>query len=128
MTAEPNSIAIVGVGMSAALYLQRAGLSVAVIEPLPPGGGASYGSAGLLSVEACVPIAMPGMLKQVPRWLNDPLGPLAVRPSYLPKALPWLMRLGWRRPHGAGRSRVQRAARPACGRARPVPGTAWARV
>src|SRR5947209_15403617 len=106
MTAEPNSIAIVGVGMSAALYLQRAGLSVAVIEPLPPGGGASYGNAGLLSVEACVPIAMPGMLKQVPRWLNDPLGPLAVRPSYLPQALPWLMR--W---VGAGRMpRVEAAS------------------
>ena len=95
MRAEPNAIAIVGagiVGMSAALYLRRAGLSVMVIDPLPPGGGASYGNAGLLSVEACVPIAMPGMLKQVPRWLNDPLGPLAVRPSYLPRALPWLMR------------------------------------
>ena len=109
MTAEPNSIAIVGagiVGMSAALYLQRAGLSVAVIDPLPPGGGASYGNAGLLSVEACVPIAMPGMLKQVPRWLNDPLGPLAVRPSYLPQALPWLMR--W---VGAGRMpRVEAAS------------------
>jgi len=95
MTPEPNSIAIVGagiVGMSAALYLQRAGLSVAVIDPLPPGGGASYGNAGLLSVESCVPIALPGMLREVPRWLSDPLGPLAVRPSYLPKALPWLLR------------------------------------
>ena len=95
MTAEANAIAVVGagiVGMSAALYLQRAGLSVTVIDPLPPGGGASYGNAGLLSVENCVPIALPGMLKEVPRWLSDPLGPLAVRPSYLPKALPWLLR------------------------------------
>lgn len=95
MTAEPNAIAIVGagiVGMSAALYLRRVGLAVMVIDPLPPGAGASYGNAGLLSVEACVPIAVPGMLKQVPRWLNDPLGPLAVRPSYLPQALPWLLR------------------------------------
>jgi glycine/D-amino acid oxidase-like deaminating enzyme len=95
MSAAPNSIAVVGagiVGMSAALYLRRAGLSVIVIDPLPPGGGASYGNAGLISVESCVPIALPGMLKEVPRWLIDPLGPLAVRPSYLPKALPWLLR------------------------------------
>jgi D-amino-acid dehydrogenase len=95
MTIEPNSIAIVGagiVGMSVALYLQRAGHAVTVIDPLPPGGGASYGNAGLLSVENCVPIAMPGMVKQVPGWLRDPLGPLAVRPSYLPQALPWLLR------------------------------------
>lgn len=92
---EPSSVAIVGagiVGMSSALYLQRTGLPVTVIDPLPPGGGASYGNAGLISIESCVPIALPGMLKEVPRWLGDPLGPLAVRPSYLPQALPWLIR------------------------------------
>ena len=95
MRGEANAVAVVGagiVGMSAALYLQRAGFPVTVIDPLPPGGGASYGNAGLLSVESCVPIALPGMLKEVPGWLADPLGPLAVRPSYLPQALPWLLR------------------------------------
>ena len=43
MTADPNSVAVIGagiVGMSAALYLRCAGLPVAVIDPLPPGGGA----------------------------------------------------------------------------------------
>jgi glycine/D-amino acid oxidase-like deaminating enzyme len=35
---------------------------------------------------------MPGMLRKIPGWLRDPLGPLAVRPSYLPRALPWLLR------------------------------------
>jgi len=95
MTADPNSVAIVGagiVGMSAALYLRRAGFPVAVIDPLPPGGGASYGNAGLISVESCVPVALPGMLREVPRWLTQPLAPLAVRPRYLPQALPWLLR------------------------------------
>src|SRR5690606_38792979 len=29
---------------------------------------------------------------KVPRWLADPLGPLAIRPSYLPALLPWLWR------------------------------------
>src|SRR6516164_3816023 len=88
MTDDPNSVAIVGagiVGMSAALYLRRAGLPVAVIDPLPPGGGASYGNAGLISVESCVPIALPGMLHEVPRWLADPLAPLAVRPHQPPR-------------------------------------------
>jgi D-amino-acid dehydrogenase len=95
VTADPNSVAIVGagiVGMSAALYLRRAGFPVAVIDPLPPGGGASYGNAGLISVESCVPIALPGMLREVPRWLTDPLAPLVVCPRYLPQALPWLLR------------------------------------
>jgi len=46
----------------------------------------------MISADTSVPIALPGMLRKVPSWLTDPLGPLAVRPSYFPKALPWLMR------------------------------------
>jgi glycine/D-amino acid oxidase-like deaminating enzyme len=79
------------VGLSTALYLQRAGMQVAVIDPLGPAGGASFGNAGMLSPDTATPIAMPGMLRKVPGWLRDPLGPLAVRPSYFPRALPWLM-------------------------------------
>src|SRR5271165_4372664 len=79
-------------GLSTALYLQRAGVAVAVIDPLPPAGGASFGNAGLLSPDTAVPIALPGMLRKVPGWLADPLGPLSVRPAYFPRALPWLLR------------------------------------
>src|SRR5580658_8905927 len=79
-------------GLSTALYLQRAGVAVAVIDPLGPAGGASFGNAGLLSPDTAVPIALPGMLRKVPGWLTDPLGPLSVRPSYFPRALPWLLR------------------------------------
>src|SRR5277367_506137 len=79
-------------GLSTALYLQRAGVAVAVIDPLPPAGGASFGNAGMLSPDTAVPIALPGMLRKVPGWLFDPLGPLSVRPAYFPHALPWLMR------------------------------------
>jgi len=99
---EPSSRTIVigaGVaGLSAGLYLQRAGVPVTVVDPSPPAGGASYGNAGMISADTSVPIALPGMLRKVPGWLTDPLGPLAVRPSYLPKALPWLLK--W---IGAGR-------------------------
>src|SRR5271157_5448936 len=79
-------------GLSTALYLQRAGVAVAVIDPLPLAGGASFGNAGLLSPDTAVPIALPGMLRKVPGWLADPLGPLSVRPSYFPRALQWLLR------------------------------------
>ena len=57
-----------------------------------PAGGASFGNAGLLSPDTAVPIALPGMLRKVPGWLTDPLGPLSVRPAYFPRALPWLLR------------------------------------
>jgi glycine/D-amino acid oxidase-like deaminating enzyme len=80
------------VGLATALYLQRAGVSVTVLDPLPPAGGASYGNAGLISGDTAIPIAMPGMLRKVPKWLADPMGPLTLRPAYFPRALPWLMR------------------------------------
>jgi len=80
------------VGLATALYLQRSGSQVTVLDPLPPAGGASYGNAGLISGDTANPIAMPGMLRKVPKWLADPMGPLTVRPTYLPRAVPWLLR------------------------------------
>jgi D-amino-acid dehydrogenase len=95
MTLAQHEAIVIGAGvagMSTALYLRRSGLNVAVIDPLPPAGGASFGNAGLLSPDTAVPIALPGMLRKVPGWLRDPLGPLSVRPGYFPRALPWLLR------------------------------------
>ncbi|MGH8325898.1 MAG: FAD-dependent oxidoreductase, partial [Steroidobacteraceae bacterium] len=103
-----DGVAVVGagiVGLSSAVFLRRGGASVTVFDPLPPPGGASYGNAGLLSVDSCVPISLPGMLWKVPRWLMDPLGPLAVDPRYVVKAAPWLLK--WAR---AGRMRCVLAA------------------
>jgi D-amino-acid dehydrogenase len=39
-----------------------------------------------------VPLATPGILWKVPGYLADPMGPLTVRWSYLPRATPWLLR------------------------------------
>jgi D-amino-acid dehydrogenase len=94
MTIARHPVLVIGagvVGLSTALFLQRAGMQVAVLDPLGPAGGASFGNAGMLSPDTATPIAMPGMLRKVPGWLRDPLGPLAVRPSYFPRALPWLL-------------------------------------
>ena len=88
-------VAVIGagiVGMSAASYLQRDGHEVLVIEPKGPGEGTSFGNAGCINPSSVVPVAMPGVLRKVPRWLSDPLGPLAIRWSYLPALMPWLIR------------------------------------
>jgi len=88
-------IAVIGAGIVGACcagWLQRKGFAVTVIEQHRPGEATSFGNAGSLSPAAVLPVAMPGMYKSIPGWLLDPLGPLTVRWSYLPRALPWLLR------------------------------------
>ena len=90
-----GQVTVVGagiVGLATASYIQRQGLKVRVIDAAAPGMGTSYGNAGALSSGAFVPISYPGMIKQVPKWLSDPEGPLVVRPGYALKALPWLVK------------------------------------
>lgn len=90
-----TKIVVIGagiVGLCTALFLQRAGMKVHVYDQNQPGGGASYGNAGLLSPHACLPIAMPGMVSQVPKWLLDPSGPLALKRQHALRAAPWLLK------------------------------------
>lgn len=90
-----KNIIVVGagiVGVASALHLAREGWAVTVIDPEPPGSQTSYGNAGAISPQSINPMAGPGVLKQIPKWLLDPLGPLALRWGYLPRALPWLMK------------------------------------
>src|SRR5438876_9826392 len=80
------------VGVCAASWLQRDGHSVFLIEPGNPGEGASFGNAGCFNGSSVTPVAMPGVVRNVPRWLMDPVAPLALRWSYLPTIAPWLLR------------------------------------
>ena len=80
------------VGVCAASWLQRDGHSVFLIEPGAPGEGASFGNAGCFNGSSVTPVAMPGVVRNVPGWLMDPLGPLSLRWSYLPSILPYLVR------------------------------------
>ncbi len=92
---QPKTVAVIGAGMvgvAAARWLQRDGHHVTLIDPEPPGQGASFGNAGCFNPSSVVPIAMPGTLKKVPGYLMDPLGPLRIRWSYLPWLAPWLIR------------------------------------
>ena len=93
MRPEYTRVAVIGagvVGVSTALYLQRDGRQVILIDPRGPGEGTSRGNASVFAVESCVPVATPGIVWKVPGMLMDPLGPLAIRWGYLPKLAPWL--------------------------------------
>ena len=80
------------VGICCACCLRREGFEVTVVDRLGPGEATSYGNAGGVATGEIVPLAVPGLLREVPGWLLDPLGPLAVDWRYLPRALPWLVR------------------------------------
>jgi D-amino-acid dehydrogenase len=82
------------VGAATAVELLRDGHAVTIVEPGDPGGeqAASYGNGTLLNPSSVIPMSSPGLWKKVPGYLADPLGPLAIRWSYLPKLWPWLWR------------------------------------
>ena len=95
-TSTARRVGVIGAGMVGACtasWLQRDGHSVFLIDPGAPGEGASFGNAGCFNGSSVTPVAMPGVERNVPRWLMDPLGPLALRWSYLPAILPYLVRM-----------------------------------
>lgn len=80
------------VGVCCALYLQREGLRVTLVDPAAPGDSTAKWSCGQMAVSEVIPLSKPGILLKVPGWLLDQNGPLALRPSALPGILPWFLR------------------------------------
>lgn len=80
------------VGISCAIWLQRAGYRVTVVDRAGPGSGTSHGNAGVLAAGAVVPVTVPGLMRKAPGMLRDPDAPLFLRWSYLPRLLPFLAR------------------------------------
>ncbi|MBJ3776557.1 NAD(P)/FAD-dependent oxidoreductase [Acuticoccus mangrovi] len=91
-----SKVLVVGagvVGAMTALALQERGYAVTLVDRNTPGNGCSFGNAGNVSPGGVVPYAMPGTLLDVPRWVLDRTGPLAIRAGHLPRLTPWLV--GW---------------------------------
>jgi D-amino-acid dehydrogenase len=89
-----GTVTVVGggiVGVCSALFLQREGFAVTLVEAGNIGEGTSFGNAGNISPGAVVPYLIPGILREAPKWLFDPEGPLKIRPGYFFKALPWFL-------------------------------------
>lgn len=92
LTADVVVIGAGIVGLSTAFTLQRQGHRVLLLDREGVAAQASRGNAGAFAFSDVLPMASPGILRQVPKWLLDPLGPLALRPGYLLPMLPWLWR------------------------------------
>jgi len=90
-----KTIVVVGagiIGTCCALRLTREGHEVVLMDRNQPGSECSYGNAGGISPGSVIPMALPGIWKNVPSWLIDKEGPLSVKWGYLPRASPWLLK------------------------------------
>ena len=91
-------IAIVGagiIGICTAAHLAQTGRSVTVFDRTGICEETSSGNAAAFAFSDVLPLSHKGMLRKLPSWLADPLGPLSIPPSYLPTLAPWLWRF-WR--------------------------------
>jgi D-amino-acid dehydrogenase len=88
-----SEVTVIGagiVGVMCALNLQEEGLEVTIVDYSLPGEGCSKGNAGVLGAGTCIPVSMPGTLKQIPKWIFDKNGPLKIELFYFFLMLPWL--------------------------------------
>ncbi len=80
------------VGVSTAIWLQRSGCKVTLIDREGVAAGTSYGNAGLLACSAIIPVTTPDLIFKIPEMLFDPNQPLFMRWSYFPRIISWLFK------------------------------------
>ncbi|MEO8243047.1 MAG: FAD-dependent oxidoreductase [bacterium] len=88
-------IAVLGagvVGLAIAEALVAEGHEVLLVDPNPPGSGASYGNAGTIADYAVTPVGTPAVLRHLPALLFSRTSPLAILPGGFVALLPWLTR------------------------------------
>lgn len=88
-----KTVVIIGagiVGVSTALWLQRDGHQVILIDRGEPGEGTSYGNGGVLASCSIVPVTGPGLIRKAPYMALSRNQPLFLKWGYLPRLMPWL--------------------------------------
>jgi D-amino-acid dehydrogenase len=80
------------IGTAIAHDLQQRGRQVVLIDRDAPGRGASFGNMASIAVTEFMPASRPSVWRQIPGWMLDPEGPVRVKPSYMPKLIPWFAR------------------------------------
>lgn len=93
-TAKGHVLVIGGgvIGVCAAYYLAREGVSVTLVDKDDVCAGSSYGNAGLVVPSHSIPLAAPGVLWKGLKWMLDPTSPFYIKPRLDRELLGWLWR------------------------------------
>jgi len=105
-----NVIVIGGgvIGLSSALYLQRAGHTVAVLDKNDFKDNCSYGNLGYVCPSHFIPLAAPGIVWQGIKWMFNSRSPFYVQPSLNVSLIDW----GLKFMRSATQKNVEEAALP----------------
>ena len=88
-------VGIVGggaIGLCTAYFLRKLGADPVLIESSTLGSGCSLGNAGWVFPSKSTPLAAPGLTLKSLKWMLRRDSPLHIKPSALPRLIPWLMR------------------------------------
>lgn len=92
MASSDFDIIVIGagvVGTSCALWLQRAGLNVGLIDRIEPGQGTSFGNAGVFADYANLTLNSPSLPLNIPAKLYGIDPPVSLRYGYALRMIPW---------------------------------------
>jgi D-amino-acid dehydrogenase len=87
-------VAVVGggiIGLLCAHHLARRGARVTLVERARVGAGCSAGNAGWVTPSVSIPLPAPGLRGKSMRWMLRADSPLYIRPSAVPRLLPFLL-------------------------------------
>jgi D-amino-acid dehydrogenase len=77
------------IGLHIALYLQKSGRQVIVIDRDEADNNCSYGNAGYISPSHFIPLATPGIVLQGLKWMFDSRSPFYIKPRFDRDLLHW---------------------------------------
>ena len=94
MDSQHDAVIIGGgvIGVCSAYYLAQKGTRVTLIEKGEIASGCSYGNGGLIVPSHSIPLASPGALGSVLRWLLDSNSPFYIKPRFDMDLFHWLIR------------------------------------
>jgi D-amino-acid dehydrogenase len=91
---QRTHVVVVGggmVGVATAIWSQREGNRVTLIDMGSPTDRASFGNAGVLASSSVLPVTMPGLIGKIPKMVLSRAEPIFLRWSYLPRLIPWAL-------------------------------------